>query len=98
MPSLRAISTSRVGVSGYKLVKTSFGSKAETFPIEILKEEEVQGTAQHALAVENFSKIVMSGELDAAHAQHTVATQAVLDAMVLSSSRDGAWVKCRGVA
>jgi len=83
--------TSSLELARYRLVKTTFGAKAETFPVQI-SEEELQTPVQHAAVVENFSEIVMSGHADSTWPFHTLATQSVLDAMVLSASRDGAWV------
>ena len=89
--------TSDLESAKYRLVRTSFGPKAETFPVEI-KEEEMKITVQHAAVVENFSKIVMSGQTDPAWPFQTLATQSVLDAMVSSAGQGGAWVTLPGKA
>ena len=73
------------------MVKTGFGSKAETFPVEF-KDEEVQCGVQHTAVVEAFSKLVLSG-IDETWPGQTLGTQIVLDAMVLSASRDGDWLQ-----
>ena len=82
--------TSALDTVEYKLVKTGFGPKAETFPVEF-KNQEIHGGVQHVALVEAFCKIVLSG-LDETWPEHALGTQIVLDAMVLSASRDGAWV------
>ena len=82
--------TSAMESASYKLVKTGFGSKAETFPVEF-QEEKIQCGVQHAAVLETFSKTVLS--LDGTWPEHTLGTQTVLDAMVLSAGRDGAWVE-----
>lgn len=75
----------------FKVTKTSFGSKAETFPVEG-KEEEIQSSVQHSAVVETFSRIVLSGDVESTWPRQTLATQIVLDAMMLSAGKDGSWV------
>lgn len=83
--------TSALDTAPFKVVKTGFGSKAETFPVEF-KDEEVQCGVQHTAVVEAFSKTVLSG-IDETWPRQTLDTQTVLDAMVLSASHDGAWLQ-----
>ena len=75
-----------------KVVRTGFGPKIETFPVEAVKDEQVLSGVQHAAVVESFSLLVASGQLDDVRPQQTLQTQTVLDAMVLSVERSGAWV------
>ena len=76
----------------FKVVRTGFGPKAETFPVEVVKDEEVSSGVQHDAVVETFSSMVASGQVDDMWPQQTLQTQTVLDAMVLSAARSGAWV------
>lgn len=82
--------TSQLKSADFKVNQTSFGSKAETFPVQV-QDASIDCGVQHAHVVSTFSAAVLN-HVDDTWPQQTLATQAVLDAMVLSASRDGTWV------
>ena len=84
--------SSKLDTASYKVTKTTFGAKAETFPVAILKDEELKTGVQHSNLVATFSNLVASGKVDEAWPQQTYQTQLVLDAMVKSAEQGGAWV------
>mmetsp|Transcript_30200 Transcript_30200/g.56633 ORF Transcript_30200/g.56633 Transcript_30200/m.56633 type:complete len:349 (-) Transcript_30200:141-1187(-) len=84
--------TGQLDAASYKVTRTTFGEKDETFPLEVLKNEELSTCVQHARLVETFSELVASGKTDVMWPQQTYVTQLVLDAMVKSAGSGGTWV------
>eukprot|EP00439_Symbiodinium_sp_Y106_P082165 s1895_g21.t1 len=84
--------TGKLDAASYKVTQTTFGAKAETFPLVTLKDEELKTGVQHAKLVETFSILVSSGKVDEAWPQQTYQTQLVLDAMVKSAEQGGIWI------
>ncbi|OLP86761.1 putative oxidoreductase [Symbiodinium microadriaticum] len=79
--------TGKLETASYKVTQTTFGAKAETFPLVTLKDEELKTGVQHAKLVETFSGLVASGKVDETWPEQTYQTQLVLDAMVKSAEQ-----------
>ena len=84
--------TGKLETASYKVTQTTFGAKAETFPLVTLKDEELKTGVQHAKLVETFSGLVASGKVDETWPEQTYQTQLVLDAMVKSAEQGGMWI------
>jgi len=84
--------TAKEGVSTFTVTQGSCADKAITFPMEVVKTEDVKEKMQHTLLVEKFSSIVTSGELDDGWPKKSEQVNLTLLSMVASASKDGAWI------
>lgn len=87
--------TAKEGVSSFTVTKGSCADKAITFPVEVIKTEDVKEKMQHTLLVEKFGSIVASGELDNSWPKNSEQVNLTLLAMVASAKLDGAWTSPR---
>jgi len=87
--------TAKEGVSSFTVTKGSCADKAITFPLEVVKTEDVKEKMQNTLLVEKFCNIVTSGELDDSWPKKSEQVNLTLLAMIASAKEDGAWTPPR---
>jgi len=83
---------SKADVCNYTVLQGSCADKGLTFPIDVVKTEDIKEKAQHTLLIEKFSSIVTSGEIEECWPKFSQQTQMLLLALAASASSNGAWV------
>lgn len=79
----------------FMVSQRGYGKKALCLPLESVKYTDVggRGCLQHTKLVENMSKIVLSGELQAFWPRISLQTQLLMGACEASAKAEGRWVK-----
>eukprot|EP00931_Biecheleriopsis_adriatica_P115253 TRINITY_DN9106_c0_g1_i2.p1 TRINITY_DN9106_c0_g1~~TRINITY_DN9106_c0_g1_i2.p1 ORF type:complete len:365 (+),score=88.98 TRINITY_DN9106_c0_g1_i2:72-1166(+) len=89
--------TSSLERTSFRVIRCGIGDRALVFPSEEVLRRETGPCSQHSEAVKTFCNLASSGKVDESWPQQSMQTQVVLDAMVLSAQRDGAWVQTEEV-
>lgn len=84
--------TAKEGSNPFTVTAGGPAPKAITLPMEVIKTEDVKERMQHTLLVEQFSRIVTSGELDESWPRISQQVNLLLLALRASAKKDGAWI------